>query len=263
MDAISVVFINYNKKRALDKSLKNTMGQLNFEEGDEVIVADGGSTDGVEKMLEKKYMPPVKFVKVEKRTEFNLNSVRNLGVRNAKNEKIAIFDADVIPQPGCIDVLRSFARKGFFASGLVIYEQSMKEQERMAKKHKGLAMPQFALGVAPIVHILNGLESDQKKVRGTIGSCICFHKQDAYDVGIFDEDYNGCWGYDETDFILKLHFNGVKVLTPQNTKPLGMAISYHQRHKSNDKWKEKCLERNIVILRSKLPDYKRGIFPNV
>ena len=263
MDAISVVFINYNKKRALDKSLQNTMGQLNFEEGDEIIVADGGSTDGVEKMLERKYVPPTQFVRVEKRTAYNLNSVRNLGVLNAGNDLIAIFDADVIPQPGCIDILRSFTKKGVFASGLVIYEQSLKEQERMAKKYKGLAMPQFALGIAPMEHIIEGLESDQEKVRGTIGSCICFHKQDAYDVGLFDEEYNGCWGYDETDFILKLHFNGVKILTPKNLKPLGMAISYHQRHKSNDKWKEKCLKRNIVILRRKLPDYKRGIFPNV
>ena len=263
MDAISVVFINYNKKRALDKSLQNTMGQLNFEEGDEVIISDGCSTDGVKKMLDRNYLQDIQFVKVEKRTEFNLNSVRNLGVLNAGNDLIAIFDADVIPQPGCIDILRSFSKKGVFASGLVIYEQSLKEQERMAKKYKGLAMPQFALGIAPMEHIIEGLESDQEKVRGTIGSCICFHKQDAYDVGLFDEEYNGCWGYDETDFILKLHFNGVKILTPKNLKPLGMAISYHQRHKSNDKWKEKCVKRNIVILRRKLPDYKRGIFPNV
>ena len=263
MDAISVVFINYNKKRALDKSLKNTMGQLNFEEGDEVIVSDGGSTDGVEKMLERKYVPPAQFVRVEKRAKYNLNSVRNLGIQATGNDLIAIFDADVIPQPGCIAVLRSFAKKGDFASGLVIFEQSLKEQERVAKKQKGLALSQFALGNAPIDHLVKGFESDEETVSGTIGSCMCFHRQDAYDVCLFDEDYNGCWGYDETDFILKLHFNGVNILTPKNTKPLGMAISYHQIHKSNDKWKERCLKRNIAILRSKLPDYKRGIFPNV
>ena len=263
MKQLSIIFINYNKKRALDKSLKNTMGQVNFERGDEVIVADGGSTDGVEKMLEKKYMPPVQFVRVENRTEYNLNSVRNLGLRSARNDLIAIFDADVIPQPLCIDMLRTYAKKGDFISGAVMYEESLKDQKRMAKEHNGWARKEFFKGIAPIDSILKGLEGDSYIVKGTIGSCICFHKQDAYNVGLFDEDYNGCWGYDETDFILKLHFNGVKILTPKNLKPLGLAISYHQTHKSNDKWKEKCMKRNIAILRSKIPDYKRGVFSNV
>jgi len=263
MDAISVVFINYNKKRALDKSLQNTMGQLNFEEGDEVIVADGGSTDGVERMLEKKYMPDIQFVRVEKRTEWNTNSVRNLGVRAAKNDLIVIFDADTVPQPGCIDVLKSFSGLGRFASGLCVFEQSIKEQERQAKKFKGMAMASFALANAPIENILTGLEGDDDSVKGTIGTCMCFHKQDAYDVGLFDEEYNGCWGYAEMDFILKLYFHDVKILTPKNTKALSMAIVYHQLHKANNTWKNKCLKRNVGILRSKLPDYKKGVFPVV
>jgi len=263
MDAISVVFINYNKKRALDKSLQNTMGQLNFEEGDEVIVADGGSTDGVEKMLEKKYIPGVQFVQVEERTGWNTNSVRNLGVRSAKNDLIVVFDADTTPQPGCIDVLRSFSGKGKFASGLCVFEQSIKEQERQGKKFKGMAMAGFALINAPIEYILCGLEGDGDSVKGTIGTCMIFHKQDAYDVGLFDEDYNGCWGYAEMDFILKLYFNGVKIFTPKNTKALSMAIVYHQLHTAKNTWKKRCLKRNVGILRRKLPYYKKGVFPIV
>ena len=263
MVATSVVFINYNKKNALDKSLKNTMGQLAFEDGDEVIVSDGGSTDGVHKMLERKYLPDVNFVSVEKHINWNTNSVRNLGIRSAKNDLIAIFDADTIPQPGCIDVLKAFSGEGVFASGVCVFEQSLKERERQAKKFKGMALGSFALGNAPVDDMIKGIEGKDDYVKGTIGTCMCFHKQDAYDVGLFDEDYNGCWGYAEMDFILKLHFNGVKILTPKNTKALGMAIVYHQHHKTNNTWKKKCLKRNIRILRRKLPEYKNGVFPIV
>ena len=260
MKQLSIIFINYNKKRALDKSLKNTMGQVNFERGDEVIVADGGSTDGTEKMLEKKYMPEVQFVRVEERTEYNLNTVRNLGIRTAKNELISIFDGDVIPQPLCIDTLRTYARKGDFVSGIVVFEQSVREQERQAKKFDGMALTGGALINAPIEYILDELDSPKDIIRGTIGSCMCFHKQDALDVGLFDEDYNGCWGYDDMDFILKLYFNGVNILTPKNFAPLKMAISYHQLHKSNNRWKERCAKRNLKILREKLPNYKLQVF---
>lgn len=55
------------------------MGQLVLDpkriDRDQVLVADGGSTDGVEKMLKKHFMPEVEFYAVKKHTSWNRKSV--------------------------------------------------------------------------------------------------------------------------------------------------------------------------------------------
>lgn len=252
--SLSVIFCCYNKRKALDKSLANTMGQLG--PGDEVIVADGGSKDKVEKMLVKKYMPEVQFVQVEKHTPYNLNSTRNLGIRAASNPFIVIFDADTIPQPGCLETHRTHAKKGVYLSGLVAYERPLKDKE--GKEMIGTAL----VGCYPIEEILKRIEMDSPEVRGTIGANICFHVDDAYAVGLYDEDFNGSWGYDDTDFILKLHFNGVKLLNLV-TRETGLAIAYHQNHPRDTEWIEQSIKKNRALLRSKLPAYRRREFPKV
>ena len=267
---VSIVIPCYNKKAALRKTLEATLGQIQVYRGDEVIVADGKSTDGVEKMLDRDFMPEVQFVQVEERKEYNLNTVRNLGIREATNDIIIILDADCIPQPNyidplqpnCIDTFREKSQRGVYLSGVIAYEVPYEQQLKQAKKHDGRATAMIMFQNYPIEEIIKRVEEDSDDVRGTIGSCMCFSKQDALDVGLFDEDYNGCWGYDETDLIIKLYFNGVKLvnLTRMST---GLAIALHQRHKFNKKWQDKCVKRNRAILKSKLPLYKQKIFPEV
>ena len=255
--SVSVIFCCYNKKLALIKSLENTMGQLDFERGDEIIVSDGKSTDGVEQALAR-FMPPLQFVQVEKRTKWNLNSVRNLGIKSASNDIIIIYDADCIPQPGCVDTFRANAERGIYLSGVIGYEVPYKIQEKLAKKHDGRALNMVFFKNYPVQEVIDRIEQDSDDVRGTIGGCMCFHKQDAIDVGLFDEDFNGCWGYGETAFILALHYNGVKIVNLATRSEA--AIVMHQTHKFNEKWQDKCLKKNRALLRSKLPAYRRKDF---
>ena len=252
--SLSVVFCCYNKRHALDKSLAKTMGQLG--PFDEVIVSDGGSTDGVEKMLKKKYMPEVRFVQVEKHTPYNLNTVRNQGIKAASNPFILILDADTIPQPGCLETHRVHAKKGLYLGGLVSFERPLKDSE--GREMMGMSL----VGCHPIEEVLKQLETDSTEVRGTMGSNGSFHVDDAYAVGLYDEEFNGAWGYDDTDFILKLHFNGVKMLNLV-TRETGLAIAYHQDHPIDSEWIEQSVKKNRTLLRSKIPAYRRKEFPKV
>lgn len=257
---VSVIVCCYNKKKALENTLNAVLEQVNLEKGDQVIVSDGKSTDGVEKLIERVFLPDVEFVQVEKRKPFNLNEVRNLGIRSATNDTIIIFDADCIPQPGCIDILREKTQKGTYLSGLVAYKVPYKQQLKQAKKNKGLATTMIMIRNYSIEDIIKHVEEDTGKVQGTIGSGMCFHRQDAYDVGLFDEEFDGYWGYQETEFIVKLFYNGVKLVN-LTSRTSGMAVSLHQTHRIRWKWRNKGLKRNRALLRSKLPEYRKKIFP--
>lgn len=267
---VSVVVCCYNKKKEIEKMLNAVLEQVNLEKGDQVIVSDGKSTDSVEKLIERVFLPDVEFVQVEKRDSWNLQSVRNLGIDAASNDTIIIFDADTIPQPNprdpslpnCIDTFRAKSEKGTYLSGLVAYKVPYEQQLKDAKKHQGMARNMIVFKNHSMEEVIKRVEEDSDELRGTIGSGMCFHRDDVYAVGLFDEDYNGCWGYGETDILIKLYLNGVKMVD-LDSRTTGMAVSLHQRHKFNQKWHDKCVKRNRAILRGKLPDYREKKFPKV
>lgn len=256
--ALSVVFVCYNKRDALDRSLANTMGQL--EPGDTVTVADAGSTDNVEQMLKDKYMPEVDLVKVKERTGWNLNETRNVGITEAENPLIVLMDADVIPQPTCIAALRKHGEQGVLASGVVVYQVPVEVQEKQAKRMKGMARALEAYCVAPLNRLLADLDSGKPHVRGSIGSCLCFHRGDAERVGLFGLEYDGFYGCGDMDFIVKMHCSGVKVKTPVDTPELRLAMGMHQPHSMDERRVERDMRRGLTLLRGKLPRYREGDF---
>ncbi|MBU1067927.1 glycosyltransferase [Patescibacteria group bacterium] len=259
--SISVVIPSRNVRNKLDKTLSNLMGQL--REGDEVVVVDDDSSDGLRDMLEAKYSPPVEYVRLEDHKRWRLQAVRNAGIQASSNPIIYMLDADCVPQPECVDRLREQAGKGKYVSGILLYDVSRREQRRQAKKFKGMAASVIAIGDYPIDEIIRRIEDDSKEVRGTLGCNIMFHREDAEKVGFYDEEFDGKYGYDDTALLLALHFNGVKHVYPGNCKPLMRAIAYHQPQKVDKAvrvWRDRCLMENRALLREKLQRYREGKF---
>lgn len=255
-EPISVVIPCFNKRDLLDKTLMSLMPQL--EKGDEVLVADDGSTDRVDKLLNQ-YYPSVRYASLGPRKGWRTNSARNLGINKAKNPLVYLLDADCQPQPFCLQRLRAKAGKGVYVAGLVGYEVPYKKQLEQAKKMKGYAVDFMYMGNLPIEKLIAQFEAGDDKVVGTVGCNVVFHVDDAKAVGLFDEDYNGCWGYAELDFMIKLHYNGVRFVNLQKREELALVM--HQSHPTDMKWKERCLKRQLKILREKYPAYKRREFP--
>ncbi|MBA7679549.1 D-inositol-3-phosphate glycosyltransferase [subsurface metagenome] len=71
---------------------------------------------------------------------------------------------------------------------------------------------------------------------------------------MFDEDYNGFWGYEDTDFIVKMKENGIKLL------PVFSATVQHQWHLVDKKFVEEGKQRNYRMLQEKVEAYKKGVF---
>jgi len=207
-------------------------------------------------------MPEVEFHAVKKHTFWNLNATRNLGVRMASNDLCVIFDADVIPQPGCIDALRAEAGQRKFVGGVIVYETDAKARMQFARRRKDGLVPRFYMvGNYPVEDIVKMLEEGRTDKTGSMGGIMCFSKADWQSVGGFDEVYDGAWGYDDTDFLLKLHFSGVEVgVIKPKTGSHGWegALGYHQTHSERKGWKLESMQRNRRILLSRLPAYKVG-----
>ncbi len=141
---------------------------------DRIIVVDDGSTD--EKTIDVLRQIERDGVTVLRKPNAGVGSARNLGVREARTDLVAIIDADDLPEPEffarAADVLRSTPRLSY-ASALPL----MFEGDPAAGKP----------GWIPLG--LPGIDEDLLLCRnsGGLGGCTVFVRQHLLDAGGYDE----------------------------------------------------------------------------
>jgi len=102
---VSVVIAAYNRARFLPETIDSVLGQR-FRDF-ELIVVDDGSTDETQQVL-KPYGDRVRYFYQE---NSGPSAARNLGVRHARGEWIAIQDSDDLSTPDHLESLFAFAEK--------------------------------------------------------------------------------------------------------------------------------------------------------
>ncbi|MHB8620301.1 MAG: glycosyltransferase, partial [Chloroflexota bacterium] len=90
---VSVVVTVLNEEGTVGPLLESLLGQ--DRPPDEVVVVDGGSTDGTAAVV-RRYGPPVRLVDLP---GCNISAGRNRGIREARNEVVAVTDAGVRLDP--------------------------------------------------------------------------------------------------------------------------------------------------------------------
>lgn len=214
---VSVVIVTFNRSYQLLKTLEALKPQL--RPGDDVVVTDDGSDDGTMEMVRK--LPWVRYFRQD-RKGWRLASARNKGIINARHEITVILDADCEPQPGLLDAYREAMRPGVACLGDVLFE----------KDSSGLETERIMVGAGNM----------------------CFNKSEARVVGFFTEAYDGAWGYEDRDFIMKLKRSGVRV------DVLRPALVIHRWHPTP---KDRDIHANKSKLDERISDYLESKFPPV
>lgn len=99
----SVVIPMYNSEKTIVTSIKSVEGQTRYDLIDEIIVINDGSKDMSEDKV-KKLQISNKKLKLINKSNGGAASARNLGIKIAKNDCIALLDADDMWYPQKLEI---------------------------------------------------------------------------------------------------------------------------------------------------------------
>jgi len=100
---VSIVVPVYNRKTILSKTLAGIINQTYPAHLIEAIIADDGSSDGVEEIIPHyENFLNIKYVKQDDKG-YRLSAVRNLGIKAATHDCIIILDCDMLPTPELVE----------------------------------------------------------------------------------------------------------------------------------------------------------------
>ena len=259
-DSVSVVIPCRNRAGFLKETLANLLGQMDFGLGDEVLIVDNGSSDNLKDTLEP-YADAVQVIHVPYKGSWMRSGALNRGVEAAANPLIIVLDADTVPQPGCIEKLREAGDRGVYVSGLILVQVPDKSRFSLM----GMQVGTILMGTSPPEKVLDNVRKGE--VQEVMGACLCFHRDDWRRVGGYTEAYDGHWGLGETDFYLKMHYAGVKLVALKEWTPVPMngciAVHIDNRTPTNStviKRRLKDKEINRQLLLSLIPRYEKGDF---
>ena len=93
---IATIIPTFNRKHTLQRAIDSVYDQKYIS--NEIIIVDDGSTDGTDEWIKKKY-PQIIFLS---QSNSGVSSARNLGIKAARSEWIALLDSDDEWLPDCL-----------------------------------------------------------------------------------------------------------------------------------------------------------------
>jgi glycosyltransferase involved in cell wall biosynthesis len=179
--AVSVVVTVLDEGDALGRLVGEVLPQLS--EGDELVLVDGGSTDGSVAAL-----PAHPALRVEVVPGAGISAGRNHGIRLARNEVIVCTDAGCTLDPGFVDAFRrSFAGDAppVLVSG--VYEVLARNAMERAQALACYPQPSEVRHADALVRVYTRLFGTGFDPRFAVGRCVAFTRTAWAAAGGFPE----------------------------------------------------------------------------
>jgi glycosyltransferase involved in cell wall biosynthesis len=230
---ICTLITTFNRASLLNNSLER---MCNLTKPDEVLVVDDGSSDNTKEVVESfKDRLPIRYI-YNNNPEWTICSfARNIGVKNTDCELIITTEPEMIWITDIIPIILEERKKypDEIISASIIYHA-----QQATKFNPGLITDPVSALKSEIV------EEYQTEPRSYHPSGYCkttnmqamficsYEKKWIMDVGGWDEEFPGCWGWDDVDLATRLRVNGIN----QHVCTKLQAIHQFHGHPAGDVW---------------------------
>ncbi len=232
---VSIIVTTYNQEEQLKKQLLALQQQTYDPNSIEVIIADDGSRRGSGSCMDivaKANLPfDVKYV-WQPDQGFRLAKIRNEALKVASHDTIISLDADMIPEHTYVEnvMKQHYAAQQQGARIMTTQDRAFVELDQNPDLDQKIKQKQLSqvkrstsrrFGTAQdwrheryretnnLKSLPNNIEDPTYVIGTTISGGNCsFSRSDAFEAGLFDEDFNQ-WGAEDSEFGLRLyeHFN--------------------------------------------------------
>lgn len=193
---ISVILPVRNERAMLPRLIDELLRQNYPSDRFEILVVDGGSSDGTADLVRRRFSDRQVPIKVLKNPRILSSAGRNVGVRAAAGEVIVFIDGHcTIPSPNVLeDTAAILAQTG---AGCLCRPQPL------------LAAPETHTGEV-IAQIRTGHLDRNMKSRGFVDPVQggCTYRREVFSrVGLFDENFDGC---EDVEFNTRVRKAGIR-----------------------------------------------------
>jgi glycosyltransferase involved in cell wall biosynthesis len=198
-----------------------------------VIVADSNHSDA--KLIADRYKNQIVIKLV---TLFNIDcgpaSSRNAGIQDAKGDVIVSLDCDMICPPTFLEShmhwFHKFGKISTIGLRKFVRANGIQSEDIIRDFHSVSSLPEIYSISNTVLGSLKDkriFELEQLSFHPFPSNCfhggnVAYWRDDAIDVGLWDEDFNGNYGYEDIEFGQRLFENGTKMIFENG------ATAYHQ-----------------------------------
>jgi len=227
---LSIILPHYQKQEPLKQIWRELL--LQIEDGDQIIVVDDHSPDGVP-VLDCDCTEVIQPPKHTPHT-YRLCTLRNYGIEHARHDACIILDPDCLPNPYFLDYARQIYDPSILVGGKIEKIQadgSIKKDSREGDDGS------------------KWIDYRDKGGAGIWGGVMLFSKNRVSLVGYFDEDFNGGWGAEEHEFASRCYHSGMRL---RYSTELSVRHLYHPKDTSGS-------DQNRIIWKNKIYTHQKDL----